>query len=144
MNFERMKLASSGDYAAYHVAKFDENGIAVSFYAIDNFMSEEQYQNLLKNGAVVISEDDWQHYIGNYGEGENGTGYIRDPETGKPVSAPPYVPTAEEIAEAERGAAHSEITMETVEEALCAMDESIEEIKDALCEIDEILEGGKI
>ena len=50
-------------------------------------------------GYIEIPKEDWEYYIGVHGNGDNGTGYIRDPKTGKPVSAPPYVPTmAEKVA----------------------------------------------
>ena len=51
---------------------------------------------------MEISDEDYQHYVGNRGTGDNGTGYIRDPKTGKPVSAPPappVEPTEEQSAE---------------------------------------------
>ena len=47
-------------------------------------------------GYIEISKEDWEYYIGVHGNGDNGTGYVRDPKTGKPVSAPPYVPKVEE------------------------------------------------
>ena len=53
-------------------------------------------------GCTEISDEDYQHYVGNRGTGDNGTGYIRDPKTGKPVSAPPAPPvevTEEQAAE---------------------------------------------
>ena len=50
-------------------------------------------------GYIEISNEDWEYYIGAHGSGDNGTGYIRDLKTGKPVSAPAYVPTvAEKVA----------------------------------------------
>ena len=50
-------------------------------------------------GYIEIPKEDWEYYIGAHGSGDNGTGYIRDPKTGKPVSAPAYVPTmAEKVA----------------------------------------------
>ena len=50
-------------------------------------------------GYIEISKEEWEYYIGVHGNGDNGTGYIRDPKTGKPVSAPAYVPTmAEKVA----------------------------------------------
>ena len=58
--------------------------------------TDEQKEEMLKNGFVEIDEEDWNYYVGNHGAGDNGTGYIRDAETGKPVSAPPHVPTTEE------------------------------------------------
>ena len=36
--------------------------------------------------------EDWGYYVGAHGTGDNGTGYVRDPKTGKPVSAPPAPP----------------------------------------------------
>ena len=54
---------------------------------------------LKADGYIEISKEDWEYYIGAHGSGDNGAGYIRDPKTGKPVSAPPYVPTtAEKVA----------------------------------------------
>ena len=51
------------------------------------------------DGYIEISKEDWEYYIGVHGNGDNGTGYIRDSDTGKPVSAPAYVPTvAEKVA----------------------------------------------
>ena len=49
-------------------------------------------QSYINSGYTPISDEDYQHYIGNRGAGDNGTGYIRDPKTGKPVSAPPAPP----------------------------------------------------
>ena len=50
-------------------------------------------------GYIEIPKEEWEYYIGVHGNGDNGTGYIRDPKTGKPVSAPAYVPTmAEKVA----------------------------------------------
>jgi hypothetical protein len=58
--------------------------------------TDEQKEEMLKNGFVEIDEEEWNYYVGNRGMGDNGTGYIRDPQTGKPISAPPYTPTKEE------------------------------------------------
>lgn len=52
------------------------------------------------DGYIEISKEDWEYYIGLRGSGDNDTGYIRDPKTGKPVSAPAYVPTVGEKVEA--------------------------------------------
>lgn len=48
------------------------------------------------DGYIEIPKEEWEYYIGLRGSGDNGTGYIRDPKTGKPVSAPAYVPTIAE------------------------------------------------
>lgn len=51
-------------------------------------------------GYIEIPKEEWEYYIGVHGNGDNDTGYIRDSKTGKPVSAPAYVPTVEEKVEA--------------------------------------------
>lgn len=64
--------------------------------------TEEQKAEMIAQGFVEIDEEEWNYYVGNHGDGDNGTGYIRDPQTGKPVSAPPYVPSkAEKLAQLE-------------------------------------------
>lgn len=54
-----------------------------------HYMTDAARQKYLDDGYIPISEEDYQTYIGNRGAGDNGTGYIRDAKTGKPVSAPP-------------------------------------------------------
>lgn len=81
-----------------YLAKFDSNGKRLS--SVDSgvhYVTNAQRQAYIDDG-YVISEEDQAHYVGNRGNGDNGTGYIRDTVTGKPVSAPAYVPTAEEQA----------------------------------------------
>lgn len=82
-----------------YLAKFDANGrreTSVPRSMAADYGGEEK---LLADGYIVISEEDWQHYIGNRGAGDNGTGYIRDAETGKPISAPlPPLPSIETVA----------------------------------------------
>ena len=64
-----------------------------------NFNVPYDVARLKAAGYVEISQEDCEYYIGVRGHGDNGTGYIRDPKTGKPVSAPAYVPTmAEKVA----------------------------------------------
>ena len=63
-----------------------------------HYSTDEERQKYLDEGYTPISDEDYQHYIGNHGMGNNGTGYVRDPKTGKPVSAPAYTPTQEERA----------------------------------------------
>lgn len=43
-----------------------------------------------------ISQEDWEYYTGNKGNGDNDTGYIMDFNTHKPMSAPPLPPPTEE------------------------------------------------
>ena len=55
---------------------------------------------MISDGYIEISDEDYQYYVGNRGQGNNGTGYIRDSTTGKPISAPARVITLEEQANA--------------------------------------------
>lgn len=54
-----------------------------------HYTTDAERQKYIDDGYIPISDEDYQHYIGNRGQGDNGTGYIRDAKTGKPVSAPP-------------------------------------------------------
>ena len=57
-----------------------------------HYTTDEERQVYINDGYIPISDEEYQHYIGNRGAGDNSTGYIRDPKTGKPVSAPPAPP----------------------------------------------------
>lgn len=61
-----------------------------------HYETEGERQKYLDDGFIPITDEDYQYYIGNRGMGDNGTGYIRDPKTGKPVSAPPAPPVEAE------------------------------------------------
>ena len=75
------------------LAKFDKNGCRETTVLEGvHYRSEESRKNYTEQGYLPISEEDFAHYVGWRGTGDNGTGYIRDPETGKPVSAPPAPP----------------------------------------------------
>ena len=54
----------------------------------DNMFPEVKAE-MLVHGCFEISDTEHDYYVGNMGAGDNGTGYIRDASTGKPVSAPP-------------------------------------------------------
>ena len=76
-----------------YLAKFDTDGHRANTVVSGvHYTSDEEQQKYLDAGYISISDEDYQHYIGNRGAGDNGTGYIRDPKTGKPVSAPPAPP----------------------------------------------------
>ena len=77
------------------IAKFDDGRIISKLISGINFNAGDE-QSYFADGYIEISKEDWEYYIGVHGNGDNGTGYIRDPKTGKPVSAPAYVPTVEE------------------------------------------------
>lgn len=78
-----------------YLAKFDENGYRTTTLLACEY-TEEQKSQMYADGFVDLSEEDWNYYIGNMGMGVNGTGYIRDSETGKPVDAPPPAPPTKE------------------------------------------------
>jgi hypothetical protein len=78
-----------------YLTKFDSNGYRITSYPKDASMSQEEYDRLIAEGYIEISEEDWNYYVGNKGTGANGTGYIRGAD-GKPTDAPVYVPTIEE------------------------------------------------
>lgn len=82
-----------------YLAKFDDNGVRITSVPLalaDDYGGKEK---LLNEGYIIISAEDWHHYVGNRGTGDNGTGYIRDAKTGKPVSAPaPALPSIEDVA----------------------------------------------
>ena len=73
-----------------YLAKFDDAGRRTATVCEGvHYATDEEKQVYLDGGYVPISEEDYNYYVGNHGQGDNGTGYIRDPQTGKPVSAPP-------------------------------------------------------
>lgn len=63
---------------------FNKNGTRNKTYPNDGTYLKE---DMLSKGYVEVSEDDWKLYT--FGEGDNGTGYIYDMKTGRPISAPP-------------------------------------------------------
>ena len=71
-----------------YLAKFDKDGTRQETYIAAEY-TEEQKSQMYAEGFVDLSEEDWNYYVGNMGTGDNGTGYIKDAVTGKPVSAPP-------------------------------------------------------
>ena len=80
-----------------YLCKFDTDGRRGETLLTCEFTDEEKAEKL-KHGYIEIDEDEWSYYVGNKGNGANGTGFIRGAD-GKPTSAPPYVPTkAEKIA----------------------------------------------
>ena len=76
----------------FYLCKFDVAGRRASTVPIDGLMTEEQVAQYVTDGYIKITSEEWAYYVGNRGAGDNGTGYIRDTKTGKPVSAPPAPP----------------------------------------------------
>ena len=117
------------------LSKFDVTGRRVSTLVKEiHYTTDEERQSYIAVGYIPISDEDYQHYIGNRGTGDNGTGYIRDTKTGKPVSAPPAPPVEEEPQEpsvdAERLAVYE--AMAAQEERLAAYAERITALEAAL------------
>lgn len=118
-----------------YLAKFDTTGRRETTIVKGvHYASDEERQKYIDDGYIPISDEDYQHYIGNRGAGDNGTGYIRDPKTGKPVSAPPAPAVDEEPQEppvdTERLAVYE--AMSAQEERLTAHAERITALEVAL------------
>lgn len=77
-----------------YLCKFDSAGKRTETLLACEFTEEEKQQKIA-DGYIEITEEDWNYYVGNMGQGANGTGYIRGAD-GKPTDAPAYVPTKEE------------------------------------------------
>lgn len=78
-----------------YLSKFDNAGRIKGSEPVGASMTESKQSKYEADGYIQISVEDWNTYMGNNGWGDNGTGYIRDAKTGKPVSAPP-APAVEE------------------------------------------------
>lgn len=118
-----------------NLSKFDKNGNRMETVILNiHYATDEERQKYINDGYIPISDEDYQHYIGNRGAGDNGTGYIRDTKTGKPVSAPPAPPVEEEPQEPpvdpERLAVYE--AMAAQEERLAAYAERIAALEAAL------------
>ena len=118
-----------------YLAKFDATGCRETTIVKGiHYATDEERQKYINDGYIPISDEDYQHYIGNRGAGDNGTGYIRDLKTGKPVSAPPAPAVDEEPQEppvdTERLAVYEAMTAQ--EERLAAYAERITTLEVAL------------
>lgn len=99
-----------------YLMKFDEEGkkiAAVPQALADDWGGEEK---LKAEGYIETSDEDWNYYTGNMGDGDNGTGYIRDSTTGNPISAPARVITLEERANALKS--EYEANIKAIDEAI--------------------------
>lgn len=70
-----------------YLIKFDENGRKGATYPVDILMTEERKAELINQGFIETSKEDFVLYC-NVNGGKNGTGYIRGKD-GKPIDAPP-------------------------------------------------------
>ena len=106
----------------------------------DNMFPEVKAE-MLANGCFEISDTERDYYVGNMGAGDNGTGYIRDAVTGKPVSAPPAPKPskAQRIAQLEKDFESARFTIGTYYmEAV--LDGNVEVQKDLQVELAELKE----
>ena len=94
-----------------YLGKFDENGKPQGFLleGIHYTTPEEKAAKIAEGYNVDLTQEEWEYYTGNKGQGDNGTGYLRDPQTGKPVSAPARVYTKVELADMAYGRCQSEV-----------------------------------
>lgn len=84
----------------HYLGKFDENGKAESFLLEGiHYKTAEEKAAKMAEGYVELTQEEWEYYTNNKGMGDNGTGYLRDPATGKPVSAPKVTYTADQLSQ---------------------------------------------
>ena len=116
-----------------YLAKFDTTGHRETTVVSGvHYETEDERQKYIDDGYIPVSEEDYQHYIGNRGVGDNRTGYIRDPKTGKPVSAPPAPPVK----------ANEEPTANVPETELAVM-EGMVDMQNRLAALEAKLKGGE-
>ena len=76
-----------------YLTKFDAFGRRENTVVAEvHYNTDDERQAYIDEGYIPIPDEDYQYYIGNRGIGENGTGYVHDSITGRPVSAPPSPP----------------------------------------------------
>ena len=73
-----------------YLMKFAADGKYTAARPVDMSMTAERQQALLADGYIEVDEEDWLKYTGNAGKGANGTGYLYDAVSGKPVDAPSH------------------------------------------------------
>lgn len=79
-----------------YLCKFNNKGERIATVASGiNFDSDAEKQTYLDDGYIETSDEDYAYYVGNMGQGANGTGYVRGTD-GKPTDAPAYEPTVNE------------------------------------------------
>ena len=106
-----------------YLAKFDTVGYREATVASGvHYTTDEERQKYLDDGYIPIPDEDYQHYIGNRGAGDNGVGYISAPPAPH-VEPEPAVPVVDE----ERLAAFE--AMAAQEERLALQGERIAELE---------------
>ena len=79
-----------------YLCKFNSDGkrIATVVEGV-HYKTEAEKAKYIADGYIETSEEDYQYYVGNKGNGANGTGYVRGKD-GKPTDAPAYTPSTDE------------------------------------------------
>jgi hypothetical protein len=119
-----------------YLCKFDTDGKRGETLLTCEFTKEEKQQKIAE-GYIEISEEDWNYYVGNKGNGANGTGYIRGKD-GKPTDAPAHVPSKEEqlaALDSQYNADKAELTQYFAEAALSDDAETQAELRQELEEL---------
>lgn len=122
-----------------YLGKFSAEGKPEGFLLEGvNYKTPEEKAEKMAEGWVELTQEEWEYYTNNRGYGDNGTGYIRDPETGKPVSAPKRVYTKTELAEIARSQCTSVVTANENEiakaVALGGQDDYVAELREEIAE----------
>ncbi len=79
-----------------YLCKFDDDGKRTATVVEGvHYTTAKQKKAYIKEGYVETSAEDYAYYVGNKGNGANGTGYIRGKD-GKPTDAPAHTPSTEE------------------------------------------------
>lgn len=79
-----------------YLCKFDNDGKRTAT-VVDgvHFSTAAEKQKYLDDGYIETSDEDYAYYVGNRGNGANGTGYVRGVD-GRPTDAPAIVVTTEQ------------------------------------------------
>jgi len=120
-----------------YLCKFDTDGRRGETLLACEF-TEEQKAEKIAEGYIEISEDDWNYYVGNKGNGANGTGYIRGAD-GKPTDAPAHVPSKEEklaALDSQYDSDKAELTRYFTDALLAGDTDTQEELQAELLELD--------
>ena len=122
-----------------YLGKFSAEGKPEGFLLEGvNYKTPEEKAEKMAEGWVELTQEEWEYYTNNRGYGDNGTGYIRDPETGKPVSAPKRVYPKTELAEIARSQCTSVVTANENEiakaVALGGQDDYVAELREEIAE----------
>jgi hypothetical protein len=121
-----------------YLCKFDEQGRRIETLLACEFTEEEKAEKLAE-GYIETSQEDWEYYVGNKGNGKNGAGYIRGKD-GKPVDAHAYVPSKEErlaALDVQYDSDKAELTRYFTEAALAGDTETQEELRAELEELND-------